>query len=138
SGQVGAGKVVILRMLGPKGGPGTVFAASFMAALVGAGLGADVAVVTDGELSGLNSGITIGQIMPEAAERGPLAAVEDADMIAIDLEARTITLEISNDELAARIDALPQRPRTSERGWLAMYQKLVQPLSKGAILRVDE
>jgi dihydroxy-acid dehydratase len=109
-----------------------------MAALVGAGLGADVAVVTDGELSGLNSGITIGQIMPEAAERGPLAAVEDADMIAIDLEARTITLEISNDELAARIDALPQRPRTSERGWLAMYQKLVQPLSKGAILRVDE
>ncbi len=138
SGHVGAGKVVILRMLGPKGGPGTVFAASFMAALVGAGLGADVAVVTDGELSGLNSGITIGQIMPEAAERGPLAAVEDADMIAIDLEARTITLEISNDELAARIDALPQRPRTSERGWLAMYQKLVQPLSKGAILRVDE
>ncbi|WP_320177689.1 dihydroxy-acid dehydratase [Roseovarius pacificus] len=137
-GRIAPGKAVVLRMLGPKGGPGTVFAASFMAALVGAGLGADVAVITDGELSGLNSGITIGQVMPEAAELGPLAAVEDGDAIAIDLEARSITLDLPEAVLAARIAALPPRPETTERGWLAMYQKLVQPLAKGAYLSASE
>jgi dihydroxy-acid dehydratase len=105
-----------------------------MAALVGAGLGETVAVVTDGELSGLNSGITIGQVMPEAAEGGPLAAVRDGDPIAIDLNKKTIALELSAEELAQRIAALPPLPPTTEKGWLAMYQQLVQPLSKGAVL----
>jgi len=135
NGNIRPGHAVVLRMLGPKGGPGTVFAASFMAALVGAGLGDKVAVITDGELSGLNSGITIGQVMPEAAEGGPLAAVETGDAIQIDLEARTIDLAIPEAEIAARLAALPPRPRTLERGWLAMYGALVQPLSKGAVLR---
>jgi len=137
-GEIKAGQAVVLRMLGPKGGPGTVFAASFMAALVGAGFGSEVAVITDGELSGLNSGITIGQVMPEAAEGGPLAAVQDGDIIEIDLEARRITLDVSEQALAERIAALPERPATLERGWLAMYGKLVQPLSKGAVLRAEE
>ncbi|WP_228124673.1 dihydroxy-acid dehydratase [Glaciimonas soli] len=128
------GDVVVLRMLGPKGGPGTVFAASFMAALVGAGLGATVAVVTDGELSGLNSGITIGQVMPEAAEGGLLAVVKNGDIIVIDLNNRAITLDVPVSELEARLAALPARPPTTEKGWLAMYQTLVQPLSKGAVL----
>ncbi len=128
------GDVVVLRMLGPKGGPGTVFAASFMAALVGAGLGATVAVVTDGELSGLNSGITIGQIMPEAAEGGLLAVVENGDIIVIDLNNKAITLDVPEQQLKARLAALPERKPTTEKGWLAMYQTLVQPLSKGAIL----
>jgi dihydroxy-acid dehydratase len=135
SGLIQPGHAVILRMMGPKGGPGTVFAASFMAALVGAGLGDKVAVLTDGELSGLNSGITIGQVMPEAAEGGPLAAVQTGDPIRIDLEAYTIDLAIPEAEIAARLAALPPRPRTLERGWLAMYEVLVQPLSKGAVLR---
>lgn len=134
NGKVHSGQVVVLRMLGPKGGPGTVFAASFMAALVGAGLGDGVAVVTDGELSGLNSGITIGQVMPEAAEGGALAAVHDGDTISIDLNAYTMTLEIPDSELASRLAALPPRPATTEKGWLAQYQQLVQPLSKGAVL----
>lgn len=134
SGRVREGQVVVLRMLGPKGGPGTVFAASFMAALVGAGLGDRVAVVTDGELSGLNSGITIGQVMPEAAEGGPLAAVEEGDAITIDLHLRTLTLEVDAVTLQSRLAALPPRPPTAEKGWLAMYQQLVQPLSKGAVL----
>jgi dihydroxy-acid dehydratase len=132
--KIAAGSVVVLRMLGPKGGPGTVFAAGFMSALVGAGLGETVAVVTDGELSGLNSGITIGQVMPEAAEGGPLAAVRDGDTIAIDLNKKTIALELSAEELAQRSAALPPLPPTTEKGWLAMYQQLVQPLSKGAVL----
>ena len=72
AGKIRSGDVAVLRMMGPVGGPGTVFACSFMAALVGAGLGELVAVVTDGELSGLNRGITVGQVMPEAAARGPL------------------------------------------------------------------
>lgn len=133
-GGIRNGDVVVLRMLGPKGGPGTVFAASFMAALVGAGFASEVAVVTDGELSGLNSGITIGQVMPEAAENGPLAAVENGDTILIDLEARTITLDIAADMLAQRLATLPTRAATTEKGWLSMYQKLVQPLSQGAVL----
>lgn len=136
TGKVKRNQVVILRMLGPKGGPGTVFAASFMAALVGAGLGDEVAVVTDGELSGLNSGITIGQVMPEAAEGGPLAAVHDGDTINIDLTLHTITLDIPQAELERRLSTLPPRPLTTEKGWLAMYQQLVQPLSKGAVLGV--
>jgi dihydroxy-acid dehydratase len=99
-----------------------------------AGLGETVAVVTDGELSGLNSGITIGQAMPEAAEGGPLAAVRDGDTIAIDLNRKTIALEVTLEELAERLAALPPLPPTKEKGWLAMYRQLVQPLSKGAVL----
>jgi len=134
TGEVQPGAVIVLRYLGPKGGPGTVFAASFMAALVGAGLGSQVAVVTDGELSGLNSGITVGQIMPEAAEGGPLAAIRDGDGIAIDLGARSLHLDIAPDELAARIASLPPYEDGYRRGWLALYGELVQPLSQGAVL----
>ncbi|WP_213764570.1 dihydroxy-acid dehydratase [Caballeronia sp. dw_19] len=132
--EIARGSVVVLRMMGPKGGPGTVFAASFMAALVGAGLGDTVAVVTDGELSGLNSGITIGQVMPEAAEGGPLAVVRNGDIITIDLNEKSMTLEISDGEMEARLTALPPLRATTEKGWLSMYQQLVQPLSKGAVL----
>ena len=132
--EITRGSVVVLRMMGPKGGPGTVFAASFMAALVGAGLGDTVAVVTDGELSGLNSGITIGQVMPEAAEGGPLAVVRNGDIITIDLNEKSMVLEISDEEMEARRNALPPLRATTEKGWLSMYQQLVQPLSKGAVL----
>jgi dihydroxy-acid dehydratase len=85
SGEVRSGDVVVHRMMGPVGGPGTtVFARSFMAAHAGAGLSESVAVVTDGELSGLNRGITVGQVMPEAACGGPLAVVEENETIPID------------------------------------------------------
>lgn len=134
TGAVQPGQVIVLRMLGPRGGPGTVFAASFMAALVGAGRGADVAVVTDGELSGLNSGITIGQVMPEAAEGGPLAAVRDGDQIEIDLNGRRIELVVSAAEIEARLrDFKPPVPK-GRFGWLHLYGQLVQPLSRGAVL----
>ena len=134
TGAVQPGQVIVLRMLGPRGGPGTVFAASFMAALVGAGRGADVAVVTDGELSGLNSGITIGQVMPEAAEGGPLAAVRDGDRVEIDLNARRIELAVPAEEIVERLrDFKPPVPQ-GRFGWLHLYGQLVQPLSKGAVL----
>lgn len=130
-----AGDVVVLRGLGPRGGPGTVFAASFMAALVGAGLGAGVAVVTDGELSGLNSGITIGQVMPEAAEGGPLGLVADGDTIAIDITARRLDLDVPAEVLAERRSRWRAPDHSHLRGWLGQYAAMVQPLSKGAILR---
>jgi dihydroxy-acid dehydratase len=133
-GAIKAGEVIVLRMMGVKGGPGTVFAASFMAALVGAGLGAQVAVVTDGELSGLNSGITIGQVMPEAAEGGPLAAVHSGDLIDINLNDRRIDIGIPAAELSARLASLPPRHVEAKPGWLRQYAELVQPLSKGAVL----
>jgi dihydroxy-acid dehydratase len=135
---ISSGDVIVLRMLGPIGGPGTVFAASFMAALVGAGLGETVAVVTDGELSGLNKGITIGQVMPEAAEGGPLALVRDGDMIDIDISQRTIDLVLTSSELAERRKRWSPPKPTEERGWLYQYSKLVQPLAQGAVLcRLD-
>lgn len=134
TGEVRPGDVIVLRMLGPIGGPGTVFAASFMAALVGAGLASEVAVITDGELSGLNSGITIGQVMPEAAEGGPLAVVHDGDRISIDLIARTLILELPEATLQARLQCWQPPQRTLKPGWLSFYGQLVQPLSKGAVL----
>ncbi|MBS1852727.1 MAG: dihydroxy-acid dehydratase [Acidobacteria bacterium] len=131
-GNIRKGDVVVLRMMGPFGGPGTVFACSFMAALVGAGLGDDVAVVTDGELSGLNRGITIGQVMPEAARGGPLALVQEGETIRIDLDARTIDLDVP--DLAQRLRDWKPRERKLKPGWLSIYSEVVQPIQKGAVL----
>jgi dihydroxy-acid dehydratase len=128
------GDVVVLRNMGPVGGPGTVFACSFMAALVGAGLGDSVAVLTDGELSGLNRGITVGQIMPEAACGGPLAVVRDGDTIRVDLENRRVDLLIDDAELATRMAEWRPPQRDLPRGWLRIYAENVMPLSKGAVL----
>lgn len=133
-GSIRSGDVIVLRMMGPKGGPGTVFAASFMAALVGAELGDTVAVVTDGELSGLNSGITIGQVMPEAAEGGPLAVIRDGDLVEIDLTRRILAFDVSEQELADRLASFVVPKPNLKPGWLSMYRQLVQPMSKGAVL----
>jgi len=134
SGRVSPGAVVILRGMGPLGGPGTVFACSFMAALVGAGLSDRVAVVTDGELSGLNRGITIGQVMPEAARGGPLAVVREGELIRIDLDARRIDLRIAEEELRVRVAAWRAPERRLPPGWLAIYAQVVQPIEQGAVL----
>ena len=132
--KIRPGDVIVLRMMGPVGGPGTVFACSLMAALVGAGLGDQVAVVTDGELSGLNRGITVGQVMPEAAAGGPLAVVREGETIQIDLGARQINL------LAADVDERVEKWRPKKRqlkpGWLAIYSEVVQPIQSGAVLGV--
>lgn len=132
AGRIHAGDVIVLRMMGPVGGPGTVFACSLMAALVGAGLGDRVAVVTDGELSGLNRGITIGQVMPEAACGGPLAVVREGETICIDIPSRSIDLQ-AND-LAARLRAWTPPQRDLAPGWLSIYSEIVQPIQRGAVL----
>lgn len=124
------GDVIVLRGMGPRGGPGTVFAASFVAALNGAGLGGQVAVVTDGELSGLNHGLVIGQVMPEAADGGPLAGVRDGDLITIDLDTRSLDTDPPRDG-----SPVTAGDPASERGWLGQYAALVGPIQQGAVLR---
>lgn len=124
------GDVIVLRGMGPRGGPGTVFAASFVAALNGAGLGGQVAVVTDGELSGLNHGLVVGQVMPEAADGGPLAGVRDGDRISIDLDARLLDTHPPRNG-----DPVTAGDPQAERGWLGQYAALVGPIQQGAVLR---
>ena len=140
AGQVSAGQVVVLRGQGPTGSPGMGMASQLVFALDGAGLTGQVAVVTDGQLSGLvNKGIVVGEVSPEAARGGPLALVRDGDPIRIDVPARTADLDVPPAELDRR-RALLQAPTAvtpgpaPERGWLSIYQRLVRPLPEGAVL----
>jgi len=136
AGQVRAGQVVVLRGQGPTGSPGMGMASQLVFALDGAGLTGQVAVVTDGQLSGLvNKGIVVGEVSPEAARGGPLALVRDGDPIHIDVPARTADLDVPGAELQRRRDALRAPARSEERGWLSIYQRLVRPLPEGAVLR---
>jgi len=133
-GEIVKGQVVVLRGLGVKGGPGMAMTSAFIFALDGAGLGEHVAVVTDGQLSGLvNKGLVVGEISPEAADGGPLGLIEKGDRISIDVERRKIDLNVPDSELAARRQRWRQRGQ-DERGWLSIYARNVQPLPKGAVL----
>ena len=109
-------------------------ASGFVAAVDGAGLSTSVAVITDGQLSGLNRGIAIGQVAPEAALGGPLGLVRDGDAITIDMVAHCVTLHVDEAELAARrARSVPHEP-ADERGWLHIYAQVVQPITEGAVL----
>jgi dihydroxy-acid dehydratase len=138
AGLVEPGQMVVLRGLGVTGSPGMGMASALVFALDGANLTGQVAVVTDGQLSGLvNKGIVVGEISPEAAAGGPLGLVRDGDLIRIDVLGRTADLDVPADELAARKAELAARPpaRPAEVGWLSVYQRLVRPLPEGAVLR---
>ncbi|MGD9942075.1 MAG: dihydroxy-acid dehydratase [Burkholderiaceae bacterium] len=135
-GEIGGGQVIVLRGLGARGGPGVASASWFVAAVNGAHLGQDIAVVTDGQLSGLNRGFTVGQVLPEAADGGPIALVRDGDPVTIDIEHRRLDLDIDAAELARRRAALPAFVAAERKGWLGIYQQLVQPLSRGGTLKV--
>ncbi|HUY04114.1 MAG TPA: dihydroxy-acid dehydratase [Rhodocyclaceae bacterium] len=135
AGEVKAGDVVVLRGLGVQGGPGMGMASRVVFAIEGAGLGEEVAVITDGQLSGLvNRGLVVGEVKPEAAVNGPIAAIREGDTIAIDIAARTVDLKISQQELEARLGALAASSKRAPDGWLSVYQRTVQALSRGATL----
>ncbi len=135
-GRVRAGQVVVLRGQGVTGSPGMGMASQLVFALDGGGLTGEVAVVTDGQLSGLvNKGIVVGEVSPEAARGGPLALVEDGDTIRIDVPGRTADLDIPAAEFERRKAALRASPPSGEVGWLSVYQRLVRPLPEGAVLR---
>src|SRR6202008_4269808 len=120
-GEIAKGSVVVIRYEGPKGGPGMPEMLTPTSAIMGAGLGKDVALLTDGRFSGGSHGFIIGHITPEAQEGGPLALVRDGDTIVIDAQKNLLSVDLSNDELAARRKAWTMPPYKSERGTLAKY-----------------
>jgi dihydroxy-acid dehydratase len=129
------GDVVVIRYEGPAGGPGMREMLHVTGALVGEGLGDQVALITDGRFSGATHGLMVGHISPEAVRGGPIAALEDGDTVAIDVEARTLSVELSEDELAARLARWsPPQPRY-EDGVFAKYAALVSSASEGAVTR---
>ena len=135
-GKIVAGDVVVIRYEGPKGGPGMREMLNPTSAIAGMGLGSSVALITDGRFSGASRGASIGHVTPEAAVGGPIALVKEGDMIAIDINANTITLKVSDEELAAR--KTEWKPRTPQvtTGYLARYASLVTSADRGAVLEV--
>jgi len=130
-----AGDVVVIRYEGPAGGPGMREMLHVTAALVGEGLGDEVALITDGRFSGATHGLMVGHIAPEAARGGPIAAVRDGDTIELDVEARELRLLLSGDEIAARLaDVVKPEPRYA-KGVFARYAAGVSSASDGAVLR---
>lgn len=135
NGQVQAGEVLVIRYEGPKGGPGMREMYTAMKLLYGRGLALKTALVTDGRFSGTNNGCFVGHISPEAAEGGPIAIVQDGDMISIDIPDRSLHLHISDEEIKTRL-AQWQRPKSKfSRGYLALYARLAESADKGAIIR---
>ena len=136
TGKVEEGHVVVIRYEGPKGGPGMPEMLAPTSQIVGRGLGAKVGLITDGRFSGASRGISIGHISPEAAEGGPIAFVQDGDIIELDMNNRKITVEISDEEMAKRkADWKGFEPKV-KKGYLARYSKLVTNASKGGIMEI--
>jgi dihydroxy-acid dehydratase len=135
NGKVKEGDVVVIRYEGPKGGPGMPEMLAPTSQIVGMGLGAKVALITDGRFSGASRGISIGHMSPEAAEGGPLAFVVDGDIIDVDMDGRKIELQISDEEFAKRRESWNGFEPKIQTGYLARYTKMVTNASAGAILK---
>jgi len=135
-GSVREGHVVVIRYEGPKGGPGMPEMLAPTSAIMGRGLGTKVALITDGRFSGASRGISIGHISPEAAEGGPIALINNGDIIEIDLPNRTINLQVSQEILEERRKELQPFEPKIKTGWLARYSKLVTNASKGGIMSI--
>ena len=130
-----AGDVVVIRYEGPAGGPGMREMLHVTAALVGEGLGDEVALITDGRFSGATHGLMVGHVAPEAARGGPIAALRDGDVVELDVEARELRVAAlrRRDRSAARATSTPPAPRYT-KGVLARYAKYVSSASEGAVL----
>ncbi len=136
TGKVKEGNVVVIRYEGPKGGPGMPEMLAPTSQIVGRGLGAKVGLITDGRFSGASRGISIGHISPEAAEGGPIAFVEDGDIIELDMNNRKITLEISDEEMEKRKANWKGFEPKVKTGYLARYSKLVTNASSGGVMKI--
>lgn len=136
NGKVKEGNVVVIRYEGPKGGPGMPEMLAPTSQIVGMGLGAKVGLITDGRFSGASRGISIGHISPEAAEGGPIAFVEDGDIIELDLNNRTIELLVDEETLAVRRQGWKEFEPKVKTGYLARYSKMVTNASNGAVLKI--
>ena len=134
NGKVKPGDVVVVRYEGPKGGPGMPEMLSPTSAIVGMGLSDKVALITDGRFSGGTRGACIGHVSPEAAARGPIAAIQSGDMIEIDLEARTLNVRLDESEIENRLAALPPFESKIQSKWLRRYAHFVTSADTGAVL----
>lgn len=138
-GKIRENDVVVIRYEGPKGGPGMREMLSPTSAITGMGLGSKVALITDGRFSGGTRGASIGHISPEASEGGPLAFVQEGDLIEIDIPRRRLNVKLSEEELAARRSAWqPPPPKVTGKSYLARYAALVTSASSGAVMKAPE
>jgi len=135
-GKIMAGDVVVIRYEGPKGGPGMREMLNPTSAIAGMGLGSSVALITDGRFSGASRGASIGHVSPEAATGGPIALIEEGDIISINIPENTINVNVSDEELAKRKEKwIPKEP-TVKTGYLARYASMVTSADRGAILEI--
>jgi len=132
-GDIKAGDIVIIRYEGPKGGPGMQEMLSVTAAIVGQGLGDDVALITDGRFSGASHGPMVGHVAPEAAVGGPIALIQEGDIVTLDIPGRKLNVKLSDEELKARQAKWVPLPPNYTTGALAKYAKLVSSASEGAV-----
>ena len=136
--EVQPGDVVVIRYEGPKGGPGMPEMLSPTSAIMGMGLGDKVALITDGRFSGGTRGACIGHVSPEAAEGGPIAALQNGDMITIDIPNKKISVDLSDDEIEERLKHLPEFEPKIKRGYLGRYTKMVTSANTGAVLKFPD
>ncbi|MFC1997961.1 dihydroxy-acid dehydratase, partial [Chloroflexota bacterium] len=132
--EIKSGDVIVTRYEGPRGGPGMQEMLSPTSALMGMGLVDEVALITDGRFSGGTRGMCIGHVSPEAATPGPIAALHEGDLIEIDLDARTINMQLSDEEIETRLAALPPFESDNPSSWLRRYARMVTSASQGAVL----
>lgn len=135
-GKIVAGDVVVIRYEGPKGGPGMREMLNPTSAIAGMGLGSTVALITDGRFSGASRGASIGHACPEAAVGGPIALVEEGDIISIDIDNHRLDVKVSDEEMAARKEKWQPRKPAVTSGYLARYAAMAAPASRGAILEI--
>mgnify|MGYP003632256879 CR=1 FL=1 len=131
--KIEKGDVIIIRYEGPKGGPGMPEMLTPTSAIMGAGLGSDVAMITDGRFSGGSHGFIIGHVVPEAQEGGPIALVENGDIITIDAEKNQIVFDVSDDEIDKRRSRWTMPAYKANRGTLHRYIKTVKTASEGCV-----
>jgi dihydroxy-acid dehydratase len=131
--EIQKGDVIVIRYEGPKGGPGMPEMLTPTSAVMGAGLGKDVALITDGRFSGGSHGFIVGHVTPEAQEGGPIALIRTGDRITIDAENNLLSVALSESELAARRENWRKPPYKAERGTLAKYIRLVRTASLGCV-----
>jgi dihydroxy-acid dehydratase len=137
AGKVRPGHFVVIRYEGPKGGPGMQEMLSPTALIMGMGLGESVGLVTDGRFSGATRGACIGHVSPEAAEGGVIALVRDGDPVSVDVDARSLTVDVPDAELARRRESFRPRKKEVRSSWLRRYAHLVTNSARGAVMRTD-
>ena len=133
--KIKKGDVIVVRYEGPKGGPGMREMLSPTSALAGMGMDKEVALITDGRFSGASRGAAIGHVSPEAATKGPIAALREGDLIEIDIPHKTLNAQLTDEEIRQRLDALPEFEPKVKTGYLARYTQMVSSADRGAVFQ---